>query len=231
MCRDVADEVGLPRPNAVATGTAQLERQMFALANTTLKEMGRYNWPMLQTVFEFPTVIGQETYAVPADLKRFITDTAYVASLYYQMRGSLTGAEWEKRRNQLPSAAGRYRYRVFGSPYMINIQPIPQLVEQIVMEYFSSFLALDGSNIPIPLYGNDADMPRMPEEIVQLGVKWRIKHAKGLDYSQDFNEYYAELRKVLAQRLGLGSVAVAYRWNAETPELGDGYIPEQGFGP
>lgn len=230
IAKRVTDEVGLPTPSAVATGTDQLARQLFALANATLEELGRMNWPCLQPSYEFTTVINQESYPVPPDFKRFVTDTAWLSTLYYQMRGSLTAAEWTQRRNGLPSLAGRYRFRAFGDPFQISITPVPQLVETVVMEYVTTYLAKDVDGIPLPLYESDSDVARVPEELVRMGLKWRIKHAKGLDYSEDYNKYEENKAILLAQQLNLGSVAVAYRWNAETPELGDGYVPEQGYG-
>lgn len=231
IAQRVADEVGLPRPAAVAAGTDQLARQMFALANTVLEDLGRMNWPALSTSFSFPTIVDQDAYAAPADYGRSVTDTAFLADVYYQMRGALSANEWGLRKNNLPSTAGRYRYRLFGQPLKIHIVPVPSLVQTVTIEYMSNLLALDADGVTgKPIFVADTDTPIVPEDIVRKGLKWRIKHAKGLDYSEDFNAYEMSRDQSFAQALGLGSTPVAQRSYADIPELGNGYIPDTGFG-
>lgn len=226
----VADEVGLPRPAAVATGTDQLARQMFSLANAALTDLAMMDWPVLTLQLSFPTIVDVDNYAVPAGWSRFVTDTAYVSSLYYQMRGSLSPAEWNRRQNGWPTDVGRYRYRVVGQPQRIFIQPVPQLVETITLEYQSNLLAIDTDGVRIPLYAQDTDTAIFDENLIRKALKWRIKHAKGLDYSEDFNAYETARDLMFAQQLNLPSVPVAYRSPFEIPELSDGYVPENGFG-
>lgn len=230
VAQRVADEVGLPRPSAVATGTDQLSRQMFALANAVLEELGEINWPVLEIPYQFNTVAGQSQYALPNDFDREVSDTAYLSTLYYELRGSLTPAEWHRRRSGLPSYTGRYRYRTFGNPLKINITPVPQTVETVTLEYVTTNYAKDTNGVAIPLYSADNDVSLMPEELVRMGLKWRIKHAKGLDYSEDYNKYERTRKTLFAQQLNLGSVPVAQRTLADTPELGGGYVPEVGYG-
>lgn len=231
IAQRVADEVGLPRPLAVAASTDQLARQMFALANATLEELGRKNWPELVLTYSFPTVVNQEAYDAPVDYARFVTDTAFVTTMYYFLRGSLSANEWQRRLNGLPSTAGRYRYRVFSSPRKIHFVPAPQTVESITIEYVSASLAVDADNVRIPLYTTDTDTSVVPEELVRMGLKWRIKHAKGLDYSEDFNAYESAVSLLFAQSLNLGSTPVAQRYlYGDAEELGAFYVPETGFG-
>lgn len=230
ICRAVADEVGLPRSDAYAASTDQLSRQMVALANAALRDLALMEWPVLETQYSFPTVIGQEAYALPADYAAMVTDTAFVSTMYYQLRGSLSANEWQRRRNGLPSEIGRYRFRIMNDPLTFNITPIPQLVETITIEYVSNAYARSAANALIPQFTSDTDTPRFPEQLVLLGLKWRIKDAKGLDFSQSFNEYESTKKTMLAKQKSLGFVPVGYRSYADVPELGDGYVPETGFG-
>jgi len=230
IVRDVVDEVGLPRLTSVANGSSDLARQMFALANATLEEIGTCDWTVLETVYEFTTVEGQETYPLPVDFKKYISDTAFVSSLYYELRGSMTPAQWSQRRYGWQVGIGRYRFRMKGDPRLIYMTPIPQLEETLTMEYTSKYLAKDTNGVPIAKFFSDTDEPRVPEELVRMGLKWRIKHAKGLDYSEDFNSYENRKKFLRAQDNALGSQPVAKRYYADTPELGDGYVPETGYG-
>ena len=226
----VADSVGLPRPGSVASSTDQLARQMLALANETLEELCRMEWPVLEVPYSFQTVINQEAYTLPADYGRQVSDSAYVATQYYLLRGSLTSADWQRSKNALPSQIGRYKFRIFGNPLKLYITPKPMTVETVVMEYITKNRAYNTGGNPILMYTADTDTSIVPEDLVQRGLKWRIKHAKGLDYAEDFNVYEMARQQVFAQQLALGSMPVAMRNLIDIPEIPNGFVPEFGYG-
>jgi hypothetical protein len=226
----VADSVGLPRPSAVASSTDQLPRQMLALANETLEELCEMDWPLLEVTHTFNTVANQDTYALPANFNRIVTDSAYVASQYYALRGSLSSADWYRNRNSLPSQIGRYKFRIFGNPLSIVLTPKPMTVENIVLEYVTSNRVKDTGGNFAQNYTADTDVSIIPESVVRKGLKWRIKHAKGLDYSEDFNDYEITKQRVFAQQLAAGSMPVAFRNMIDVPELPNGFVPEFGYG-
>jgi hypothetical protein len=230
LCTRVTDEVGLPRPNAVATGTLQLERQLFALANATLEELCEKNWPVLSVQHAFTTAIGTSQYALPVDWSRPVDESAYQASQYYPLRGSLTPNEWGYRKNSWPSSTDRTRYRIFGNPLKINLIPTPDTVEDMVIEYISTNAVLADGGGYLAAFTNDSDTPVVPEELVRMGLKWRIKHAKGLDYTEDWNKYERRRESMLAEQMNLGSQQVSNRPAVDTAPLTEGYVPDHGFG-
>jgi hypothetical protein len=122
--------------------------------------------------------------------------------------------------------AGRYRWRIKGNPLKLCITPTPQLVENIVIEYLSKYGVQQVGGTLTQTFTYDTDVPVVPEELVRMGLKWRIKHAKGLDYSEDYNAYDDDKKQYFAEALALGSLPVAYRSYADAPELGNGYLPD-----
>jgi hypothetical protein len=225
----VADAVGLPRP-ASTTSQDQLARQMLALANEVIEDLADMEWPVLQAEYQFPTVVNQEAYALPANFKEFIRETAYNASVYYNIRGGITPAEWQLNKQRLLQPTGRFKMRIMGDPPMMHIVPLPQVVENIVYEYKTNSLVRDESGTLKQLFTQDNDTARVPEEVVRKGIKWKIKHAKGLDYAEDYNDYQATKSTLLAKAMQLGSVPVSNRYYADIPELGEGYVPQTGYG-
>lgn len=226
----VADAVGLPRPASVSSGQDQLSRQFLALANEVIEDLAMLEWPVLQQDYSFSTVVDQEAYALPADFKEFLRETAYNASVYYNIRGSVTPGEWQLNKQRLLQPTGRFKLRLMGDPTAIHLVPVPQTVESIVLEYKTGNAVRGADTIPKPLYTDDQDVSRVPEEVVRKGLKWKIKHAKGLDYAEDFNDYEQEKRRALAKALAFGSMPVSNRYYADIPELGEGYIPQTGYG-
>lgn len=230
VAQRVADEVGLPRPSAIVSSSDQLARQMLALANSTMEELGKMNWPELETQHSFPTVIDQVAYSTPSDYDRFATDTAYVSTQYYMVRGSLSAREWALRRNGMSSLTGWARYRVFGYPPTIQFVPAPKTVQTVIIEYISKNLVIGVDTTRKTLFVLDTDSPVLSEELLRMGLKWRIKHAKGLDYSEDYNAYEKRTAELFAQRLNLGATAVAHRSPYGDENLGFPYVPDTGYG-
>jgi len=228
IAQQVADEVGLPRPAALASATDQLARQMFALANAVLRDLGKQDWLDLQETHTFDTVATTSQYAVPAGYKRMVGDTAFNSDVHYAVRGALTAEQFRALENGSQLAVGRFRFRLTNG--YINIQPTPQTAETLTFLYVTNYLARTSADAPQALFENDEDTPAVPEELVILGLKWRIKHAKGLEYGEDYNAYEEQRKTLMAQELGLGQIPVAMRWASTDPELGEFYVPETGFG-
>jgi hypothetical protein len=232
IAQDVADMVGLARPGAIATGTDQLSRQLLAFAKETLCELAGMEggWPVLEKQYTFPTVAGQDAYPLPADFQRVLGDTVYLASQYYQMRGSLSPSDWARQRGALPSQIGRYKVRFFGDPVKLYITPVPHTVETVTFEYVTTSRVIQQDGTRANDYSADTDVSLVPEELVKKGIKWRVRRAKGLDYSEEFNDYEISRQRALSQALAFGSVPVAVLRGDEYPEISAGYVPETGFG-
>lgn len=229
IAQRVCDEVGMPRPSAVASSTDSLGRQLFALANTELEEISMaFDWPLLNTTYNFNTVIGQSQYNLPADFRKLLIKSAYNAATYYRMRGSLTAAQWQYRRNALLGPVQRYQIRLTGNPNKLNITPTPQSVEALVYEYQKSNFAMAGA-VEQPLYAVDTDVSIVDERLVRMGLKWRIKHAKGLEFSADIALYNQAVQRAYAASIALDEIDITETTRTEV--LSPGYVPETGYGP
>lgn len=230
ICQETADVIGLTRPAAIISGTDALARQMLGFCKETLEELSIMDWPTLQVGYSFPTVAAQAAYALPADFGREIGDSVFGQARYSQLRGSLTPADWARQRNVLPGL-GFYRFRIFGNPLKINLTPTPQGVENVVFEYQSlNRVVTVATGAFKSSYTDDTDVSVVPEDLVKKGLKWRVRRAKGLDYSEEFDDYEMTRTQRLAQALQLGSMPVAYRSPYSDDGLPMGYVPENGYG-
>lgn len=231
VAQEVTDVIGLTRPAAIISGTDALARQILGLAKETLEELGRMDWPVLEIPYTFNTVSNQSQYALPADFGREIGDSVYVSGQYQSLRGSLTAADWQRQKSGTAVNLGRYRFRIFGLPTMLNLTPVPSRVEALVLEYQTTYRVQQQDNTYKNTFFADTDVPLMPEELLKKGLKWRLRHAKGLDYSEEFNDYEMSRTARLAQAMSMGSMPVAYRSGLDNAEgIGNMYIPEVGYG-
>jgi len=229
IVQSVCDEIGLPRPSQVATNSDQLARQMFSLANKELRELSkRYNWPALVRDYQVPVVAGVAAYALPADYRSLVADTAYAANQYQTVRGSLSPYEWQRRKQQLLNSLDRVGFRIYGSPQMMYFDPVPNAANPPLFEYVSKFYVTNMNNERIQQYVSDADTSVVDEDLVQMGLMWRIKHAKGIEFSADKAEYDMAVPREFAKALGTPSLSVGGRLY-DSP-LTDGYVRDTNFG-
>lgn len=225
--QNVCAAVGLfPLPSAVANNTGNLARQFLSLANREVKKLSRqHDWPVLQTEYAFSTVIGQDTYNLPADWYKAIADTAWNRDSYYKIRGGMSPVEWQYYKSGQAPLLPRYGFRLVAGK--LKLTPTPTLVEHVVIEYQSLYYVLAGDTTPKAEFTMDTDTARVEPDLFELGLQWRIKHAKGLDYGEDLIEYEARVSKAYAEAIALGTIV---RDNQCYSPLTEGYVRPNGFG-
>lgn len=230
LVQRVCDEVGLPRPATVVGATEQLARQLYSLANAELEELSkRFDWPVLTREYNFNTVAGTAQYNLPADYRKFRAETIYDSTRYYQMRGSLSAGEWQRVKALNMGSLSCARVRIYGNPLKLNILPTPNSVEAVVFEYMTKNFVVDAANNEQVRYSNDNDTSLIDEGLVRMGLKWRIKHAKGLEFSADLAEYEAVVAREFAAALAQPHIPVGFARHEDAP-VTSGTIPSSGFG-
>lgn len=230
LVQRVCDEVGLPRPVTVASATDQLARQLYSLANAELEELSkRFDWPSLTREYVFPTVVGEAQYALPGDYRKFLANTIYDSTRFYHMRGSLSADEWQRVKAMNLGSLSCARVRIYGNPLKLNVLPTPTSVESVVFEYLSKNFAVNAAGVEQLRFSNDDDTSLIDEGLIRMGLKWRIKHAKGLEFSADLAEYEAVVAREFAAALAQPHIPVGHSRYTDAP-ITSGTIPSNGFG-
>ena len=230
VTQNVADVVGLPRPSQVIGSTNQLARQMLGLAKRELQTLHVRNWPVLERLYSFNTVVDQAEYGFPIDCKNIIANTAYADNVYKRLRGGKTPGEWARLRAGIGIPDGCYRFRLSGFPLKIVLFPTPTAVENITLEYKTINTVVDNANVQKESFTADTDTSLVPEELLELGLTWRIRHAKGLEYAEDYNNYTSRVAELFSQALALDDIPVSAYVPEECSGVLDPYCPTTGFG-
>lgn len=186
----VADETGLmSTPATVVGNTNPGVVQLFALIKRSAAEIAdSRDWQRMVKTQTITTVNGTAEYALPTDWSRYISETAWDVTNYWPMRGSLDPQYWEALKRGLVVLTIRRRYRVFANK--IHIIPTPTVDnDSLILEYISNtpWTSSDGATWRTAPNA-DTDLSVIPQHLVELDTKWRLKHAKGLDFSQDKQE-------------------------------------------
>lgn len=232
ICRAVLAETGWPVPSAIASNTDATAQQILAIANSELRALSeKFNWPHLRTEYDFVTVADQAQYEWPADFRYLAWDSVFDTGEYYRIKGSLPLREWQRWQHGLDGQLSHQRflqgYTASGTP-AITLSPAPDGVQSLTAFYFSNEYARSGDGSSIPQYVADTDVSKIPERLVELGVKWRFRRAKGLDFSAELAEYNSDITAQYAKYSAPGDIQVGGPSHLE--EVDGGYVRPDGFG-
>ena len=92
----------------------------------------------------------------------------------------------------------RYQFRIRGGHLLIN--PVPTASLNWFFEYISKnwILGIDGTTYK-QFFTLDTDTILLPEDLVLMGLRWRWKKEKGLDYAEDFRTYELQVKDAVGR--------------------------------
>jgi hypothetical protein len=198
-CQNVVKETGIgTAPSTIISNADLTAIQLNALAERSAKKLAKMNWQRMVREQTITTSSSLDLYSLPSDWGRYISDTAWDTTNYWPMRGSIDPAMWQALKRGIVATSIRKRFRLRGN--MVMVYPTPTSADVLIFEYLRNtpWVASDGTTYKAAATA-DADTTVFPEYLLELEIKWRFKHAKGLDYSEDFAEAEREIAKAFAQ--------------------------------
>jgi len=225
ICQRVVNGIGLDPVVTVASSSDVMPRQLLEHANATLEELCEKDWPILKVPASIDTINGTPDYALPADMLRIVPRSVWYTSDNDTLRGATTSGDGANP-NETRYRSG-HSFRLFKNPLRLVVKPTPDVVTTIPYEYITSkpVVHIDASTGEI--FTADTDTCILPERLLRMGIKWRLKHANGLDYSEDYNKYQIAVKDMFADALALGTLPIALRGGSD---LVDPTIPDNGYG-
>lgn len=236
IVRAACDEIGLPRPSAVVGSTDAQAVQMLALLNREGREVSRRDganggWPQLRREHSITLVDSQASYAFPSDLAYFINTTGWDQSNNWPLDGPISPQIWQVLKSGTIGSVGpRLRFRIMAGALYVDPTPDSSNAgNTLVLEYYSESWCESSVADPQTSWLSDSDVPRLPDDIFVLGLIWRWRRAKGLDYQEEFNAYEDYVAQSLA-RSGMSRVLDLGGIERVTRLLTEDNIPDSGFG-
>jgi hypothetical protein len=195
LAQDVCYEVGIGPPSTIINNEDDDAARLLALFNTEGKRlMRRYTWQALTKEATFTTVATESQGALSAiatDIDRILGDTMWNRTAQREQMGA-NAASWQndKARNQNRL---EYQFRIRGGELLLN--PTPSAGNTVAFEYVSSkWVDTSAGGAAKTAFTVDTDVPLLDEDVLKLGVKWRLRAAIGADYQIDLQEYQEQLR-------------------------------------
>ncbi len=228
------DELGsITRPTAVVGSSDQQIQQLLALANREGKELSAREgvaggWPQLRKEYTITTADGTAAYDFPTDLQYFMNTTAWDRSQKWPVDGPVSPQTWQVLKSGSVGSVGpRTRFRIMAG--QIYFDPTPTSVRTIVLEYYSDTWCQSNAASAQRLWLADTDTPLLPDDCFILGLQWRFRKAKGLDYQEDFNAY----EDFVNSKLSRAGMAPILDMTSPLPGLrliDNDNIPDSGYG-
>lgn len=230
------DEMGLPRPTAVVGSNDAQAVQMLALANREGKELasrenGNGGWSVLASGHVVTLVASQAGYSFPTDLQYFTNTTAWDRDNKWPLHGPVSPQVWQVLKwGTVGSIGPRKRFRIYQGDIFIDPTPTASEAGQTMyFEYYSNGWVTTPAVTYRDSWSTDGDTTRLPDDLFVLGLMWRYKRAKGLDYAEEFKTYEDAVQRELARD------AMAPILNLDGPRpstrlLDDSNLPDSGFG-
>lgn len=170
---------------------------------------------------------GQEAYSLPADFDFMIPGTQWDRGFRWQLLGPMNPDEWQVLKSGLSPTGPRRRFRLMGGK--LYLDPIPYDSNLLVFEYYSTSFMSNAAGTASNTFTADSDTYLLPDDLLILGLKWRWKSARGLNYEDEFDVY----DKLMGTELGRAASARPLRLDASDSGINfisNAQIPDTGFG-
>ncbi len=198
MVRSACRLIGVPNPNVVATATDPTVLLLLELAQKEGRALARYgDWRALRREKTFTTVAAetQTDTPLPTDLAGFIDQTFWNRSRRERLWGPVSSMEWQawKAQSTFP-VRGAFTLR--GSSWLM--QPAPSAGETVAYEYRSSNWCQSNASAPQSAWAADTDTGILSEDLMALGLIWRFKQSRVLEWQTDYDQYIFEVDEALS---------------------------------
>jgi hypothetical protein len=230
LIKKVTYRLNINTPASVFGSTDPATLQLLALYEKVGQDLVDRNcWSQLKRTHSFNTASSTEGYALPSDFISFVPDTEWDTTNKWKVRGGVSDAEYNIRKNSYATLDNRKAYRIFGRPtdLQFKISPTPSATETITFDYLSNaWVRPTGSN---PTYltavADDTNSSVFDDQLMMLGTEVEWYKMKGLEYSALERKYENKISIAQAKWNGSRTIDATGTYN-----LGMHNIPEGNWG-
>lgn len=199
MVQGACDLIALPEPVSVVSNSDAAIRILRACAQLEGRQLARrWTWQRLARKATFTSVAAEtQTGAIPADFDgRFLANTFWNTTLHRVVPGPLDPQEWQQRVSSV--GQGPYpAFRIQGNALLMN--PPPVAGETHTFEYVTRNFCASSAGTEQSAWTADTDTGLLDEELMLLGLIWRFKQSRGMDYAEDMRTYELEVTQAISR--------------------------------
>lgn len=205
IIKEACRRIGISVPASAVSSTDLQVQQLVALLNEEGQELAaRYPWQRLTKEATFTTVSTQSQgdldggiLPCAANLAYIVNDTIWNRTTRLPIYGPLSARDWAYARS-MNYTAPTSEYRILSNQLIFN--PPPAAGDSAAFEYITRnwLQSADASAARETIVADD-DAPVLDWQLLMLGLMWRWRAAKGLDYSQSFETYERRVMDAIAR--------------------------------
>lgn len=213
IVQEAARRIGIVVPNDVAGSSDAQVVQLIAIANQEGQSLAdRYDWQVLRRESTFTTTATESQglfTTIASDFKAMVTDTFWNRSLKRPVSGCLSPQDWQALK-AAPMTGPFQQFIIRGGELLML--PSPPAGQTCAFEYFSKNWCLgDDGSTRQSSYALNGDTAYLDESIMLIGVIWRWKHIKGLEYAEDFKLYESRVADAMTRDKGATAINMGGR--------------------
>ena len=201
IVQDACDDIGFPAPDSVV-GNSEAS-QYFRLLNREGEALSRWPWEILVKEELTTMVAGDQDYALPSDYRYIIPTTQWSRDDQRNLIW-INSQEWQFFKGWTTVNSLNRRARIRNNQLEFEQEVLAGDAGKIIAyEYVSKFWSQTSGSVAQQKFTMDTDTGLLDEELLTLGLIWRIKKAKGLDWQPDFQEYQLQVDLAKARDGGM----------------------------
>lgn len=148
-----------------------------------------------------PFYCGKESYALPTDIDRFMTQTFWDRNFRWQLLGPLNAQEWQVLKSGISPTGPRRRFRIMDNLFYVDPTPADN-GSIIAYEYYSNAWCQSTggtAGTPQTAWLADTDNYCLDDESLNLGLIWRFLRAKRLSYDEEMETYNGQKQRYMGR--------------------------------
>lgn len=194
--------IGILAPTVALGSSDQQIIQLVSLCEEEGQSLAdRHQWEALQVEALFTTVASQAQTSLATIAPSFnyiVNDTIWNRTLRRPVYGPTSQQDWQQKKAiQLNGPFNSFRIIAD----VINFYPTPAAGQVCAFEYISRNWINTGTTSS-SVFLTDADTPKINDQLIVLGLIWRWKAAKGMDYAEDFAKYETRVMDAMGRDAG-----------------------------
>jgi hypothetical protein len=190
----VARGTSIPVPTVVIGNTDRQIIQLLEMAQEEGEDLAsRTRWSRMTLENTFTQVAAADqgllnsAVVAAGDFDYVLNDTMWNRDTSLPILGSLNAVDWQTLQ-AFPVTGPYQQYKIEGGH--LYFDPVgANATDTIAFHYKSTSWCESSGGTGQALWAADNDVGRLDETIMRLGIRWRWRKEKGLEYAQDFDVY------------------------------------------
>lgn len=202
IVQDFTEKLGLPRPSALVGVQEKSVRQMRALLQEAVSDLGEYAWESQKLRKTWVSVAGQDQGTLVSifgeGYDSLVPETMWNDTRHMRVFGPVTDSVWQAFQT-LPNAGPEFQSWISGGK--LYISPAPVVGEDFSAIYHTrhGVLDLDGTTTKERITA-DSDSLLFPTNVVLRALEWKWRKQKGeAGWEDDYNAYIALVARALVK--------------------------------